>query len=117
MEQFAVAQAKIAKTHIVGTQAAVTALMQFMNSFAPAFIGIIARRMPPTVRKSSIDAYVALMENMHASREKFIGILEEYNLAGYSLPQGLRRSINNTTSQMINGKSTTPSVADFRLHK
>lgn len=86
MAAFATDQAKIAKVHIVGSQDTVAAIMSFMGEVGPAFLELITRRPSLMIRKSGIETHAELMLKRDSERERFLEMLQQYNLEMESEP-------------------------------
>lgn len=84
---FAKNQAAIAKTHIVGTQATVDAVMAYTNALGAAYVELLSRRPSLEIRKAAIDTHDALMMQAHDDRVRCNRMLEQYNLEGANEPQ------------------------------
>jgi len=80
MAAFAEDQATIAKTHIVGSQATVAAVMGFIGEFGPAFLELITRRPALMIRKSAIETHASIMEKRDSERSRFLEMMQQYNL-------------------------------------
>jgi hypothetical protein len=86
LDAFGKDQSVIAKTHIVGSQETVAAVMAFVGQMGPAFLEMITRRVPLVIRKSSIDTHAALRDQAMSERERFVGMLQRCNLEGINEP-------------------------------
>jgi hypothetical protein len=82
LDEFGINQAKLAKVHLVGTEATVDAVMTYINELAPAFLELIMRRVPLLIRKHAIDTHVNLMNKAGAERERFVAMMQQFNLEG-----------------------------------
>jgi type II secretory pathway pseudopilin PulG len=80
MAEFAKDQATIAKTHIVGSPETVAAVMSFVGDVGPAFLELLTRRAPLLIRKSAIETHSVLLGKAASERDRFIGMMKEYNL-------------------------------------
>jgi hypothetical protein len=80
MTAFAADQATIAKTHIVGSQATVAAVMGFIGEYGPAFLELIMHRPSLMIRKSAIETHAARMAERDSERSRFLEMMRQYNL-------------------------------------
>jgi hypothetical protein len=56
--------------------------MTYINELAPAFLELIMRRVPLLIRKHAIDTHVNLMNKAGAERERFVAMMQQFNLEG-----------------------------------
>jgi hypothetical protein len=81
-DEFANDLATVSKVHIVANDDTIEAVMTYVNELGPAFMEMTRRRVPLAIRKRMIDTHVALMNKASADRERFIAIMQQYNLQG-----------------------------------
>jgi ribosomal protein S18 len=82
LDEFVSNQARLAKVHIVGTEATVDAVMTYMNELTPAFLELITRRVPLLNRKHTIDTHVDRMNNAGVERERCEALMQRLNAEG-----------------------------------
>lgn len=83
---FGKSQAAIVKTHIVGTQETIDAVIQYTNAAGPAFLDLLSRRPSLQLRKSQIDTHAALGQLALEDKARFNRMLEALNLEGANDP-------------------------------
>lgn len=81
-DEFAADLATISKVHIVASDDTIDAVMTYMNELGPAFMEMTRRRLPLAIRKQMIDTHAALLNKTNADRERFIAMMQQYNLQG-----------------------------------
>jgi hypothetical protein len=79
---FGQSQAAIVKTHIVGTQETVDAVMRYTNAAGPAFLDMLSRRPSLQLRNAKIDTHTALLQKALEDQARFTRMLETHNLEG-----------------------------------
>jgi hypothetical protein len=81
-DKFTADLATISKVHIVASDDTIEAVMTYIKELGPAFMEMSRRRLPLAIRKKMIETHVALMNKAGSDRERFIAIMQQYNLQG-----------------------------------
>jgi hypothetical protein len=79
-EEWAKDLVTISKTHIVGNDETVAAVMTYVNVLGPAFLEMLGRRVPLVLRKQMIETHDGLARKADLDRERLLALMQEYNL-------------------------------------
>jgi hypothetical protein len=77
LDQFTTDQAKLARIHLVGSEATVDAVMTYLNELTPALLELITRRVPLGIRRRAIEGHLDLMNKAGADRERYATMLQQ----------------------------------------
>jgi hypothetical protein len=101
--QVADSLALLAKIHVVGSEATVSAVLKFERVFAPAFLELVVARVPLAFHQTEIKTHTSLFEKANTDVQRTVASLKQFKLSGRTDLEGaqLEKQLNAERSELI----------------